>query len=470
MDSEIKRSIKDLYTRIKCLTIDVVDNLLSFDPNAALSANQGRILKELIDTIILGSVSFPQVSTYNDLPPAAGNLGLYYHVLNSIGTQWLPGSLGGTYYSKGFYYSDGLSWIFVGEIPYQASLTEVDAGLNNTRFVTPFTLENAAKWNSKNNVIQFQDESTNIGAAGDIEIVNFTGPGVQASVTGNNLTVDVQGSQGPQGHQGPQGFQGDAGGPQGPQGHQGFQGTQGFQGDIGAQGPQGFQGNIGPQGDQGATGITGPQGTQGQQGATGAQGPQGLQGATGSQGPQGTQGTIGVQGPQGFQGDIGPQGLQGNVGPQGDQGATGVQGPQGFQGATGAQGAQGFQGTQGDQGATGVQGPQGFTGPRYITFNIQEQGGITTGLKDFIKIPFSGTITKWVIISEVSGSIEIGVLMHSSIPTGSESITGGNNPELVTQQVNESNVSWVINQNDFLRFTVISSDVEKVNLQLEVTV
>lgn len=92
MDSKVKRSINEIYRKIKCITINVVDNLLSTDPNAALSANQGRILS-----------------------------------------------------------------------------------------------------NTKNNVIQFQDESNNLGAAGDVEIINFTGLGVQASISGNNLTVDVQG-------------------------------------------------------------------------------------------------------------------------------------------------------------------------------------------------------------------------------------------------------------------------------------
>lgn len=95
MDSKVKRSINEIYRKIKCITINVVDNLLSTDTNAALSANQGRILS-----------------------------------------------------------------------------------------------------NTKNNVIQFQDESNNLGAAGDVEIINFTGSGVQASISGNNLTVDVQGGQG----------------------------------------------------------------------------------------------------------------------------------------------------------------------------------------------------------------------------------------------------------------------------------
>lgn len=68
-------------------------------------------------------------------------------------------------------------------------------------------------------------------------------------------------------------------------GVQGPKGDTGATGPTGQTGPQGPQGIQGPKGDTGATGATGPQGDTG---ATGPQGPKGDTGATGPQGPAGT--------------------------------------------------------------------------------------------------------------------------------------------------------------------------------------
>ncbi len=40
----------------------------------------------------------------------AGTAGRYAYVLNSQGSKWLPGSLGGSYYGAGWYYDTGSSW------------------------------------------------------------------------------------------------------------------------------------------------------------------------------------------------------------------------------------------------------------------------------------------------------------------------------------------------------------------------
>jgi len=102
-------------------------------------------IKELQDLIGDG-VGFEQAENFSALPPAADNNGKYYHVLNSQGTKWLPGWVGGTFYSKGFYYSDGVDWVFVGDVPYNATQTEVNTGTNTTQFVTPATLANYDSW------------------------------------------------------------------------------------------------------------------------------------------------------------------------------------------------------------------------------------------------------------------------------------------------------------------------------------
>ncbi len=103
-----------------------------------------------IADIASAAVNITVVANYSALPAPGTVTGEFYWVETSQGTAWLPGSLGGTYYPKGLYYSNGVSWI-VTDAPYQASQIEVDAGTNNDKFVTPLTLENASKWNTKDN-------------------------------------------------------------------------------------------------------------------------------------------------------------------------------------------------------------------------------------------------------------------------------------------------------------------------------
>lgn len=88
------------------------------------------------------------VSTFSALPDASLNNGKFYWVENTQGTKWLPGSLGGTFYNKGLYYSNGVGWQSI-ENPYQATQAEVDAGSVSDRFVTPNTLYTSSQWGTK---------------------------------------------------------------------------------------------------------------------------------------------------------------------------------------------------------------------------------------------------------------------------------------------------------------------------------
>lgn len=81
------------------------------------------------------------VANYSALPSASTVTGEFWFVLNSQGTAWLPGSLGGTYYPNGTYYSDGVNWI-TGISPYQATQGAVNAGIITDQFVSPNTLAN----------------------------------------------------------------------------------------------------------------------------------------------------------------------------------------------------------------------------------------------------------------------------------------------------------------------------------------
>lgn len=68
------------------------------------------------------------VANYSALPDPTTVTGEFYWAEASQGTSWLPGSLGGTYYNAGMYYSNGVSWSYL-ETPYQATQLEVNAGV-----------------------------------------------------------------------------------------------------------------------------------------------------------------------------------------------------------------------------------------------------------------------------------------------------------------------------------------------------
>jgi hypothetical protein len=122
-------------------TIDALNNA-----NAPTGTNYFTTLADL-SSITPGTL-INVVSNYSALPAANTVPGEFYWVENPQGTSWLPGPLGGTYYTNGLYYSNSTSWVYT-DMPYNATQIEVDAGLNNNKFVTPLTFTNAAKWNTK---------------------------------------------------------------------------------------------------------------------------------------------------------------------------------------------------------------------------------------------------------------------------------------------------------------------------------
>jgi hypothetical protein len=101
--------------------------------------------------ITVGGIKVTVVANYSALPSPTIVPGEFYWCSNSEGTYWLPGSLGGTYYPSGMYYSNGTTWEYI-DTPYQATQAEVDAGIINDKFVSPFTLKNAEQWDTKVNV------------------------------------------------------------------------------------------------------------------------------------------------------------------------------------------------------------------------------------------------------------------------------------------------------------------------------
>ncbi len=85
------------------------------------------------------------VANYSALPNPTTVSEDFYWVSASQGTSWLPGSLGGTYYNKGIYYSNGTTWEYI-DTPYQATQSDVNTGTNTDQFVTPATLNSYSGW------------------------------------------------------------------------------------------------------------------------------------------------------------------------------------------------------------------------------------------------------------------------------------------------------------------------------------
>lgn len=112
------------------------------------------------------------VNQYSDLPPANTVSNKYFWVRNSQGTRWLPGSIGGTFYNKGLYFSDGITWSNV-EVPYQATEAEALAGINNSNFITPFTLKKVK--DRKLHSLNFLDyTTTSFVAPYDLKILSIS--------------------------------------------------------------------------------------------------------------------------------------------------------------------------------------------------------------------------------------------------------------------------------------------------------
>ena len=76
---------------------------------------------------------------FSALPAPADETGFIWFVETAQGTAWLPGNLGGNYYPRGAYYSNGSEWIFQNSAS-QATQGEVDAGIVSNKWVAPNTL------------------------------------------------------------------------------------------------------------------------------------------------------------------------------------------------------------------------------------------------------------------------------------------------------------------------------------------
>lgn len=116
---------------------------------------------------------------------------------------------------------------------------------------------------------------------------------------------------------------------------------------------------------------------------------------------------------------------------------------------------------------------------RSIQYTIDGGGAaITTGAKGFVIMPYSGTITEWTLIADVSGSIVIDVWKDTYAnhpPTVADTIAGSEKPTLSSATKNQdttlSTWSTAVTAGDIIRFNVDSvSTVTLVVLSIKMTV
>lgn len=101
---------------------------------------------------------------------------------------------------------------------------------------------------------------------------------------------------------------------------------------------------------------------------------------------------------------------------------------------------------------------------------------ITTGVKSYVTVPYSGVITGWELLSTATGSIVIDVWKDTYAnypPTLSDSICGIDKPTLSSQIKNNNNTltawSTTITEGDIIAFNVESSSiVTQVTLTLKI--
>ena len=112
------------------------------------------------------------------------------------------------------------------------------------------------------------------------------------------------------------------------------------------------------------------------------------------------------------------------------------------------------------------------------TVGITVDGGgsaLTTGLKGFYRVPFSGTITGYSLQSDITGSVVFDVWKaNDSIPDNGDSITASVQPTLSSAQYVDSTTltGWNIDVNagDVIGFNIDSaSTLTRVTLQLYIT-
>lgn len=165
----------------------------------------------------------------------------------------------------------------------------------------------------------------------------------------------------------------------------------------------------------------------------------------------------------------------------GSAGSSGSSGSSGINGTSGSSGSSGSSGVSGSSGSSGSSGTSGSSPTALGSFGITIDAGssvITTGIKGYVEIPYSGTITGWTIVGNDTGSIVIDVWKTSyagAPPTVANSIAGTSKPTMSSVKKNQDLTisgwsSTSVSAGDIIGFNVDSvSTLSRVNLSIKIT-
>jgi hypothetical protein len=214
---------------------------------------------------------------------------------------------------------------------------------------------------------------------------------------------------------------------------------------------------------------------------------EGQSGVSGSSGSSGSSGQSGSSGSSGFEGSSGSSGISGSSGSSGESGSSGTSGFSGSSGSSGESGSSGSSGQSGSSGSSGSSGAAGTSGSSgtsstnidTLSFTVDTGGAatISSGLKSFVYLPYSGTILSWTILSNNSGSTEIDIYKTDYAnypPTSGDTIINSGYPNLNNNIKNQSsNLSgWnstTFNEDEILGFYVVSAQtLTRVQLILKI--
>ena len=122
---ELNQLIRNLK-KLNC-DVDKLYSLISSNSNNSITSinsidvdNNGKLILTFTDNTGINTVESDSlqkfiikynVLNYTELLTKLPNTYDYAYVRQEQGNQWLPGSLGGNYYSSGLYMWDGIKWI-----------------------------------------------------------------------------------------------------------------------------------------------------------------------------------------------------------------------------------------------------------------------------------------------------------------------------------------------------------------------
>jgi hypothetical protein len=100
---------------------------------------------------------------------------------------------------------------------------------------------------------------------------------------------------------------------------------------------------------------------------------------------------------------------------------------------------------------------------------------LTAGTKGYVTVPFSGTITKWTLVADASGSVVFDVWKtNGAVPTNTNTITASAKPTLSSEQyvLSSTLTGWTtsVSADDVFGFEIEGTPTTITRATLELTI